>query len=96
MLITTLHYAGETSPGRYIYIQLLISFSFGLKVQKNTDSHYTVEHRFTDTSLILIPCYYGQFSLSLGKASPHIFSKFNSLNTDSFYASSVSVFSNGV
>ena len=28
--------------------------------------------------------YYGQFSLSLGKDNPYIFSKFNPLNTDTF------------
>ena len=42
----------------------------------------TVEPRFTDTRLIRAPRYYGQFSLSLGKKSPYIFSKFNPLNTD--------------
>ena len=42
----------------------------------------TVEPRFTDTRLIRIPRYYGQFSLSLGKKSPYILSKFNPLNTD--------------
>ena len=31
------------------------------------------------------PHYYGQFALSLGKESPYIFSKFNPLNTDTFY-----------
>ena len=36
--------------------------------------------------------YYGPFSLSLGKESPYIFSKFNPLNTDSFYESPLSVF----
>ena len=45
---------------RLDFTQLLISFSFGLKVQRNTaDSHYTVEPRFTghqlntDTSALL-------------------------------------------
>ena len=37
----------------------------------------TVEPSFTDTRLIRTPRYYGQFSLSLGKAL-----KFNPLNTD--------------
>ena len=36
--------------------------------------------------------YYGPLSLSLGKESPYIFSKFNPLNTDSFYESPLSVF----
>ena len=36
--------------------------------------------------------YYGPFSLSLGKENPYIFSKFNPLNTDSFYESTLSVF----
>ena len=40
-----------------------------------------VNPRFTDTRLIRTPHNYGQFSLSLGKESPHIFSKFNPLNT---------------
>ena len=34
------------------------------------------------TCLIRTPHYYGQFTLSLGKESPYIFSKFNLLNTD--------------
>ena len=34
------------------------------------------------TRLIRTPHYYGQFTLSLGKESPYIFSKFNLLNTD--------------
>ena len=42
----------------------------------------TVEPRFTDTRLIRIPRYYGQFALSLGKESPYILSKFHPLNTD--------------
>ena len=42
----------------------------------------TVEPRFTDTGLIRTPRYYGQFSLSLGKKSPYILSKFNPHNTD--------------
>ena len=41
---------------------------------------------FTDTGLIRTPHYYGQFSLSMAKESPYIFSKFNPLNTDTFYA----------
>ena len=36
----------------------------------------TVNTRFTDTR---------QFALSLWKESPYIFSKFNPLNTDTFY-----------
>ena len=36
--------------------------------------------------------YYGQFSLSLGKDNPYIFSNFNPLNTDSFYESPLCVF----
>ena len=40
------------------------------------------------------PCspsrYYGQFSLSLGKVNPRIFSKFNPLDTGTFYGPSVS------
>ena len=35
-----------------------------------------------DTRLTQTPCYYRQFSLSLEKALPYIFSKFNLLNTD--------------
>ena len=35
-----------------------------------------VKTRFTDTGLIRTPHYYGQFSLSLGKESPYVFSKF--------------------
>ena len=46
----------------------------------------TVKTRFTDTGLIRTPHYYGQFSLSMAKESPYIFSKFNPLNTDTFYA----------
>ena len=42
----------------------------------------TVEPGFTDTRLIRTPRYYGQFSLSLGKKSPYILSKFQPLNTD--------------
>ena len=42
----------------------------------------TVKTRFTDTRLIRTPHYYGQFSLSMAKESPYIFSKFNLLNTD--------------
>ena len=42
----------------------------------------TVEPRFTDTGLIRTPRYYGQFSLSLGKKSPYILSKFNPHNSD--------------
>ena len=42
------------------------------------------ETRFTDTRLIRTTRY-GQFALSLGKESHHIFSKFNPLNTDTFY-----------
>ena len=45
----------------------------------------TVKTRFTDTGLIRTPHYYGQFSLSMAKESPYIFSKFNPLNTDTFY-----------
>ena len=40
------------------------------------------------------PCspsrYYGQFSLSLGKVNPRIFSKFNPLDTGTLYGPSVS------
>ena len=42
----------------------------------------TVKPYIMDTSLIRTPHYYGQFSLSLGKESSYIFSKFNPLNTD--------------
>ena len=42
----------------------------------------TIKRRFTDSRLIRTLHYYEQFALSLGKESPHIFSKFNSLNTD--------------
>ena len=42
----------------------------------------TVKLSFTDTLLIQTPHYYGQFSLSLGKENPYIFSKFTSLNMD--------------
>ena len=38
--------------------------------------------RFKDTRLVRTPHYYGQFSLSLVKVSPYIFSKFDPLNTD--------------
>ena len=46
------------------------------------------------THLIQTPHYYGQFALSLGKESPHIFSKFNlpyahPINTDLFMAPAV-------
>ena len=37
--------------------------------------------RFKDTRLARTPHYYGQFSLSLVKVSPHIFFKFNPINT---------------
>ena len=47
--------------------------------------------RFTDTHFIWTPRSYGQFALFVGKESPYILSKFNSLNTDNFYAPSVSV-----
>ena len=43
------------------------------------------ETRFTDTRLIRTTRYYGQFALSLGKESHHIISKFDPLNTDTFY-----------
>ena len=45
-------------------------------------SIHAVEARFTDTRLIRTPRYYGQFSWSLRKVSPHLFSKFKPLNTD--------------
>ena len=38
-----------------------------------------------DTSLVQTPHYYTQFALSLGKENPHIISKFNPLNMDTFY-----------
>ena len=44
----------------------------------------TVKLSFTDTLLIQTPHYYGQFSLSLGKENPYIFSKFTSLNMDTY------------
>ena len=49
--------------------------------------HYgvTVKSRFTDNRLIQTPHYHGQFALSTGNESPYISSKFNPLNTDSFY-----------
>ena len=37
------------------------------------------------------PSYYGQFSLSLGNVSPHIFSKFNPLNTDTLFIRTLSM-----
>ena len=48
----------------------------------NNNNNNSVEPRFTDTHLIRTPHYYGHFSLSLGKESLYIFSKFNPLNTD--------------
>ena len=48
----------------------------------NNNNNNSVEPRFTDTHFIRTPHYYGRFALSLGKYSPYIFSKFNSLNTD--------------
>ena len=47
-----------------------------LEVQSNAET------LFLDTCLIRAPHYHEQFALSLGKESPYIFSKFNSLNTD--------------
>ena len=41
--------------------------------------------------LIPTPRYYKQFALSLGKALPHIFSKFKSLDMDTFNGPSVSI-----
>ena len=35
-----------------------------------------------DTCLMRTPHYYRQYAFSLGKESPHTFSKFNPLNTD--------------
>ena len=37
------------------------------------------------------PSCYGQFSLSLGNVSPHIFSKFNPLNTDTLFIRTLSM-----
>ena len=51
----------------------------------------TVEPPLMDTRLMRTPHYYRQFALSLGKALPYIFSKFNPLNTDTFYGPSVSI-----
>ena len=51
--------------------------------------------RFTDTRLIRTLHYHGQFDLSLAKESHYIFSKFNPLNTDTFYGP-LSVCINGV
>ena len=59
------------------------------KALKFTSHHQTVHYtendtakpHFTDTHLIQTPSYYTeQFSLSLEKVSPYIFSKFNLLN----------------
>ena len=58
------------------------------KALKFTNHHQTVhctendtaKPHFTDTHLIQTPRYTRQFSLSLGKVSPYIFSKFNLLN----------------
>ena len=36
--------------------------------------------------------YYGPFSLSLGKESPYIFSKFNPVNTDTFNDPTVRIY----
>ena len=55
----------------------------------------TFKPRFTDTCLIRTLQYYGQFALSLGKESPNLFSKFNPLNTNTFYGP-LSVLINGV
>ena len=60
-----------------------------LEVQSNAET------LLLDTGLILTPHYYRQFALSLGKETPHIFSKFNPLNTDTFYGH-LSVFINWV
>ena len=49
----------------------------------------------SDTRLIRTPHDYGQIALSLVKESPYIFSKFNSLNRNTFYGS-LSVRVNGV
>ena len=55
---------------------------------------HTVKTRFTpDTCLIQTPHFYGQFSLSLGKQSPYIFSKFNPLNTDTPFIRTLSIVS---
>ena len=50
-----------------------------------------------------VPHYYGQFTLSLGKGSPYIFSKFYPLNTlrrlvcmDTFYSPGLSIYNNTV
>ena len=46
----------------------------------------TVKTGFTDTRLIRTrPHHYGQFPLSLRYESPYIISKFNPLNTETFY-----------
>ena len=58
------------------------------KALKFTSHHQTVHYtendtakpHFTYTHLIQTPSYTEQFSLSLGKVSPYIFSKFNLLN----------------
>ena len=48
-------------------------------------SYFVQDRGLTDTRFIRTPHYYGQFALSLGKESPYIFSKFNTLNTDTFH-----------
>ena len=42
----------------------------------------TAKPHFMDTRLTQTPCYYRQFTLSLGNSLPYIFSKFNLLNSD--------------
>ena len=58
--------------------------------------HYgvTVKSRLLDNCIIRTP-HYGQFALSTGNERPYISSKFNPLNTDTFYGP-LSVHINGV
>ena len=45
----------------------------------------TLTFSLKSTRFIRTPHYYGQFALSLGNESSYIFSKFNLLNTGTFY-----------
>ena len=48
-------------------------------------AYFVQDRGLTDTRFIRTPHYYGQFALSLGKERPYIFSKFKTLNTDTFH-----------
>ena len=85
-----LNWAGFPDSGQLISV---------LSILENVGPVYSlgVIFKYSQTVRTRIPHYYRQFALSLRKESPHSFSKFNPLNTDTpsirtlSMASSVSV-----